>query len=76
MIWRELTAVLSTVLLEERDEILAGRESGSGIIRDLRELDADNIVNVYERRSPSSRCQATVQEIDIPVGSAQRSYLC
>ena len=76
MIRRELTAVLSTVLVEERDEILAGRESGSGIIRDLREADADNIVNLYERRSPSSRCQATVQEIDIPVGTAQRSCVC
>lgn len=51
---RELTAVLSTVLLKERNEIFASRESGSGIIHNLREINADNIVGVYERGSPPS----------------------
>ena len=45
-----------TVLLKERDKVLAGKENGAGIICNMRELNADDALDVYERRSPPSRC--------------------
>lgn len=59
--------MLTSVLLEETDEVLARVERTVGIFESIIEIHSHNIINGDVRRTPSSAVDTAVQPVDVTV---------